>query len=103
MTPVLKLTAITGVVGAAIVDSAVLVHAAMQSVPVSAGDLGAAGLTGAATSVAVLWAWKSTADERIKKLEDGKADKDDLSAHADLLKEVRDDVKWLIRAKGGNS
>ena len=23
--------------------------------------------------------------------------------HADLLKEVRDDVKWLIRAKGGNS
>ena len=101
MTALVKATALTGIVGAALVDAGVLVYSALQQAPVSPGGLGAGGLAGAATSVAVLWAWKGTADERIKKLEDSKADKEDLRAHADLLKEVRDDVKWLIRAKGG--
>lgn len=101
MTPVVRLTAVTGVIGAALVDAGVLVYAALQQTPVSAGDLGAAGLTGAATSVAVLWAWKGTVDERLREIEDKKADKDALDAHGELLKEVRDDVRWLVRQKRG--
>lgn len=101
MTPVVKVTALAGVIGAALFDAAAVVYAALQQAPVSAGDLGAAGLTGAATSVAVLWAWKGTADERLKRLENEKADKEDLKAHGEMLKEVREDVRWLVRQKRG--
>lgn len=87
--------------GAAITDAALIVAAAAQDLPLSAGDLGAGGLAGAATSVAVLWAWKGITDERIKRIEDTKADKEDVRQQSDLLKEVREDVKWLIKQKRG--
>lgn len=92
----------TAALGATVGDALLLTVAAMQSAPVTAGDLGAGGLAGAATSVAVLWAWKGITDERIKRIEDTKADKEDVRQQSDLLKEVREDVKWLIKHKRGN-
>lgn len=101
MTPLVKITAVASVVGAAVTDASLVAWAALQSTTVSAGDLGAGGVAGAATSIAVLWAWKGITDERIKRIEDTKADKEDVRQQSDLLREVREDVKWLIKQKRG--
>lgn len=99
--PLLKITALASVAGAAVTDAGILTVAALQSSTVTPGDLGAGGIAGAATSIAVLWAWKGITDERLKRIEDTKADKEDVRQQSELLREVREDVKWLIKQKRG--
>ena len=97
MMPVPKMLALAGVVGAAIGDGALYIVAAMQATtPPTAGDIGAAGITGAATSVAVLWFWKGMTDKRLDKIEADKADKSSLDDMSEMLKEMRGDIKTLM-------
>lgn len=104
MTPIPKLAAALSVTGAVVGDALLFVWAAIQQAPPpTVGDIGAAGATGAATSVAILWAWKGITDRRIEKLENGKADKDLLDAHGELLNEVRLDIKKLLEHRGDHS
>ena len=84
--------------GAALGDATLLTVAAIQAAPLpSVGDFGAAGVTGAATSLAVLWAWKASADKRMERLEVEKASKDDLRPIHETLKEIKDDLRYLSR------
>lgn len=84
--------------GAALGDATLLTIAAIQASPLpSAGDFGAAGVTGAATSLAVLWAWKASTDKRMERLEVEKASKDDLRPIHETLKEMKDDLRYLSR------
>lgn len=86
-------------IGAALADGAVLMIAAIQAAPLpDIGTFGAAGVTGAATSLAVLWAWKATTDKRLEKIESDKASKDDLVPLHEALKEIKDDVRYLVRS-----
>lgn len=84
--------------GAALGDATLLTIAAIQSAPLpSVGDFGAAGVTGAATSLAVLWAWKASADKRMERLEIEKASRGDLLPIQETLKEIKEELRYLSR------
>jgi hypothetical protein len=86
-------------IGAALADGALLALAAIQATPLPGFEtFGAAGVTGAATSLAVLWAWKATTDKRLEKIENDKASKDDLVPLHEALREIKDDVRYLVRS-----
>lgn len=85
--------------GAAMADMGVLVLGAMQAVTPGVETFVGAGATGAATSLAVLWAWKATTDKRLEKIENDKASKDDLIPLHEALREIKDDVRYLVRAR----
>lgn len=85
--------------GAAAADAALVAIAAIQATPLPGLEtFGAAGVTGAATSLAVLWAWKATTDKRLEKIENDKASKDDLKPLHEALREIKDDVRYLVRS-----
>jgi hypothetical protein len=97
MSPIPKLYATVGASGAMLGDAALFVVAALQSAGTpSVGDIGAAGATGAATSLAILWFWKGLTDKRLDALEARKADKSSMDDLSDLLREMRGDIKTLM-------
>ena len=94
MMPVAKFAAI----GAALGDATILAASLIQSNPIPPiENFGVAGVTGAATSLAILWAWKATADKRLDRIEVEKASKDDLRPIHETLKEIKDDLRYLSR------
>lgn len=106
MTPLAKLVALSSVTGGVVVAALELTVAALQQASVPATDVIGGGVTGGVIVGAVAWAtYKQKVDQHdaeIKTLHESKADKDALDTHAELLREVREDVKWLVRQKGGN-
>ena len=85
--------------GAFLADASVVVFAALQQTPLpDPTTMIGAGGAGAATSLAVLYAWKGYADKRLDKVENEKADKADLRRIDDSLREIRDDIRYLTRS-----
>lgn len=81
----------TGAIAAAFID--VLGYSLLQSATPPAGDLLGSAATGGAVSVAVFWIYKA----RVDRMEETKADKSELLTIHDALKEIKDDIKYLVR------
>lgn len=100
MIPAPKMVAMASAIGVVLGDAGAVAWAALQATaPPTIGDLGAAGLSGAAASIAVLLAWKTAADKRIERLEDSKADKDAIADLKTTINEIKADVRYIIRLK----
>ena len=85
--------------GAFLADASVIVFAALQQTPLpDPTTMIGAGGAGAATSLAVLYAWKGYADKRLDKVESEKADKADMFRIEGALREIRDDIRYLTRS-----
>ena len=90
----IKGAALFGVTGAVVTGIAeVIGYAMLQGAAPPAGDLVGGAATGGAVSMAVFWIYKA----RVDKLEETKADKHELTAVHDTLREIKDDIRYLVR------
>lgn len=90
----LKGAALFGVTGAAIAATLETIgYLALQATTPPAGDLVGGAATGGAVSVAVFWIYKA----RVDRLEETKADKHELVAVHDTLREIKEDIRYLVR------
>jgi len=98
MSPLPKIVALTGVVGAALADAGLFVAAALQAAPApSVESIGVASGAGAATTLAILWFWKGTVDKRL----DEKVDKDVVAEMSKSIDRIEGHVTWLVHEKRG--
>jgi hypothetical protein len=93
-----KGTLIFGAAGAAVMAfaelAALAVTQAAPAVP-PAGDLVGGAVTGGAVSAAAFWIYKA----RVDRMEEKKADKSDLEPIRESLREIREDVRYLVRER----
>lgn len=105
MTPLFKVVAASSAVGGALVAALEVAVAAVQQSPVAPGEVIGGGVTGGVIVGAVAWAtYKQKVDqhtEAIRSLDEKKADKDALEQHGEMIREMREDVRWLVRNKRG--
>ena len=81
----------TGAIATAFLE--VLGYAMLQSSAPPAESLIGSAATGGAVSMAVFWIYKA----RVDRMEETKADKSELLTIHDALKEIKDDIKYLVR------
>ena len=90
----LKGAALFGATGAVVTGIAeVIGYALLQSTTPPAGDLVGGAATGGAVSMAVFWIYKA----RVDRLEETKADKHELVDVHDTLREIKEDIRYLVR------
>lgn len=97
MLTTLKGTALFGVAGAAVMAAAEFAAAVAQAGPTlpAPTDLVGGAVTGGAVSAAAFWIYKA----RVDRLEEKKADKEELAPIRDALREIKDDVRYLVRER----
>lgn len=97
MTPHPKALALASVVGAGISDAMLWAIAQAKGTEPSTPISMLAGGLGGALGAAVMWGIYKQKVDALEKQMDRKADQHHVDAMAELLKEVRDDVKWIIK------